>query len=109
MMDRGQDGTGGGATAATFTVPAGHPALPGHFPGAPVVPGVVLLDHVAAAARAGFGLGALVAVPRAKFAAPVLPGQAVRVAFTPRDAQRIGFSCFVEDRLVAAGEMAFAP
>jgi 3-hydroxymyristoyl/3-hydroxydecanoyl-(acyl carrier protein) dehydratase len=31
---------------ATFAVPASHPSLPGHFPGAPVVPGVVVLDLV---------------------------------------------------------------
>jgi 3-hydroxymyristoyl/3-hydroxydecanoyl-(acyl carrier protein) dehydratase len=74
-----------------------------------VVPGVVLLDHVAAAARLAFGVGALRSLPRAKFAAPVLPGQQVRIAFTRRDAQRIGFSCHVGDRLVATGEMAFAP
>jgi 3-hydroxymyristoyl/3-hydroxydecanoyl-(acyl carrier protein) dehydratase len=92
-----------------FVIPPDHPALPGHFPGRPVVPGVVLLDHVATAARAAVGLGALRAFPRAKFATPVLPGQKVRVAFTPRDALRVGFTCFVEDRLVASGEMAFAP
>ena len=29
--------------SATFCIAADHPALPGHFPGAPVVPGVLLL------------------------------------------------------------------
>ena len=28
---------------------ADHPSLPGHFPGAPLVPGVVILDEVIAA------------------------------------------------------------
>jgi 3-hydroxymyristoyl/3-hydroxydecanoyl-(acyl carrier protein) dehydratase len=96
-------------SGARFVIPPDHPALPGHFPGRPLVPGVVLLDRVAQAARAALGLGALSALPRVKFTAPVLPGEEVRVAFTPRAARRIGFACHVRDRLVASGEMAFAP
>lgn len=87
-----------------FTIGLDHPALPGHFPGRPVVPGVVLLDHVIAAARDHFGLGPAIALPRVKFAAPVLPGQRVDVALTRADATRIAFACSVEGRPVATGD-----
>ena len=87
-----------------FTIGPDHPALPGHFPGRPIVPGVVLLDHVIAAARARFGLGPAVALPRVKFAAPVLPGQRVDVALTRRDATHIAFICSVEGRPVVTGD-----
>ena len=43
-----------------FETPADHPRLPGHFPGQPIVPGVVVLDHVLAAIESRHGaLGAL--------------------------------------------------
>src|ERR1051325_2907980 len=36
-------------------VPAHHPAFDGHFPGAPLLPGVVLLDEMLQAVRAESG------------------------------------------------------
>jgi 3-hydroxyacyl-[acyl-carrier-protein] dehydratase len=33
------------ASVTTLRIEPGHPALAGHFPGAPVLPGVVLLDE----------------------------------------------------------------
>lgn len=79
---------GGGATRtdadAVISVPAGHPAFPGHFPGRPVVPGVVLLDLAAEAARRAFGLGPLRRIARAKFVAPVGPDQAVALRLSRR-------------------------
>lgn len=61
-----------------FTVPAGHPCLPGHFPGRPVVPGVVLLDHAAALVAADTGR-ALLGYAAVRFLHPVLPEQEVEV------------------------------
>lgn len=92
-----------------FVIGPDHPALPGHFPGRPVVPGVVLLDRVTAAAREAFGLGPAIGLPRAKFAAPVMPGQRVDAALTRLDATRIAFACSVEGQGVASGELRFAP
>ncbi len=50
-----------------------HPSLPGHFPDRPLVPGVVLLERVAAAWKAlrGEAVGKL----DAKFMQPLRPGE----------------------------------
>jgi hypothetical protein len=53
-----------------------HPALPGHFPGQPVVPGVVLLDHLIEATEAALARPVHVTgLPQVKFLAPLLPGE----------------------------------
>ena len=61
---------------ATLRVPASHPALPGHFPGRPIVPGVVLLQSVLDEAERWLGRELSPrALPQAKFSAPLLPEQ----------------------------------
>lgn len=58
---------------ATLRIDAAHPALAGHFPGNPVVPGVLLLERVAAAWKAW--RGARVGQLDAKFMQPLLPDE----------------------------------
>lgn len=57
---------------AHISVPADHPSLPGHFPGRPIVPGVVLLDLVYATIAAAQPVE-LVAIVSTKFLQAVLP------------------------------------
>lgn len=59
---------------ACIRISAQHPSLPGHFPGQPVVPGVVLLDRIAAAVEEA-GWGAVHRIAAVKFLAPLLPEQ----------------------------------
>lgn len=64
-----------------FSVGADHPSLPGHFPGSPLVPGVILLEQVALALRDWRGQR-LARVADAKFVAPLLPGQQAQVTLS---------------------------
>lgn len=61
-------------TRTTFHIDATHPALPGHFPGNPIVPGVVLLDRLAAAIEAEWKTS-LRRLPQVKFMRPLKPGE----------------------------------
>jgi 3-hydroxyacyl-[acyl-carrier-protein] dehydratase len=56
-----------------LTVEPDASCLDGHFPGRPVIPGVVLLD----AAIAAFGLTGPLRIAQAKFLRPCLPGMAL--------------------------------
>jgi len=62
-----------------FSVPSAHPALPGHFPGHPIVPGALLLDHVLTGVAAALDRPVTV-LQKVKFVAPLLPDESVTVA-----------------------------
>jgi len=65
-------------------IAADHPAFPGHFPGRPIVPGVVLLDEAARALEAALGLGGTCwTLGNAKFLAPVHPGTPLHLRWQP--------------------------
>lgn len=87
-----------------FVIPPDHPSLPGHFPGRPLVPGVVLLDRVVAAIEARDGtLGAL-RLPQVKFMQPLLPGEEARVELDGT-APRWRFRVMRGDAVLASGEV----
>ncbi len=93
--------------AATFTqaccIDAAHPAMPGHFPGQPLVPGVVLLEQVAVALRA-WRQQRMTSVLEAKFIAPLLPAQPARVCLTEMiGSMRVRFEIQRDGMLLARG------
>ena len=90
-----------------FTVPHEHPSLPGHFPGRPVVPGVVVLDRVLEAIEARHGaLGAL-RLPQVKFVQPLLPGESAEIVLDG-EAPRWRFRVTRGVDTIATGEVVLA-
>jgi 3-hydroxyacyl-[acyl-carrier-protein] dehydratase len=91
-----------------LAIAADHPAYAGHFPGAPVLPGVVLLD---AALRAMGGTVGTTSAPdmrgweiaSAKFLSAVRPGEALTLQHETLPNGSIRFSIETVDRTVASG------
>ena len=94
---------------ATGRIDAGHPALPGHFPGQPVVPAVVLLDFTARALGDALGRRVRVtAVPAVKFLSPLLPDQSFTVTLQVDTAARSArFSARTPDAELAQGRLEY--
>lgn len=89
-----------------WTVPADHPAFAGHFPGRPIVPGVVLLDHAIRCAEAMTGRHGLAwQVGNAKFFSPVSPAETLTFTLSPKASGAIAFTVQGSGRDVAAGSL----
>jgi 3-hydroxymyristoyl/3-hydroxydecanoyl-(acyl carrier protein) dehydratase len=88
---------------STWTVPADLPAFAGHFPGRPIVPGVVLLERALA-----FGVAALggdstaCTVAQAKFLRPVGPGETLVFSWQRQASGAVAFEIAAADGPVAS-------
>lgn len=98
----------------SFSIPIDHPSLPGHFPGRPLVPGVILLERVIeAVASECLALGLepprqSLRLPQVKFLHPLLPGETARIELERSAAARWRFRVLRGATLLASGEVSHA-
>jgi 3-hydroxyacyl-[acyl-carrier-protein] dehydratase len=85
-------------------IAADHPAYSGHFPGQPVLPGVVLLDATLHALEsAGIGVSARWDLNSVKFHSAVRPGEALTLQHEMLPNGTVRFAIRTADRSVASG------
>ena len=90
------------------TIPMDHPSIAGHFPGSPVVPGVVMLGEVMAAMRAIVRSDiAFVGLPSVKFVSPWIPGERLTIQLDSEGGHRMVFTCLAGTRLIASGSLEY--
>ena len=85
-------------------IPKTHPCLPGHFPGNPVVPGVVILDEVIRAVTDWQSEWVIKGISSVKFISPLLPGEKFSIQLQIPEKGKLKFQCTVADRKVALGQ-----
>lgn len=88
------------ARSAWLRVASDHPALAGHFPGHPIVPGALLLDealHAIDAAETAWHIANL------KFHRIVRPGEALRLECSMQPGGVLRMELRVDDVLIMSG------
>jgi 3-hydroxyacyl-[acyl-carrier-protein] dehydratase len=90
--------------AITVTISANHPALAGHFPGAPILPGVLLLDETLRALEVDESLATTRwRIGRAKFLEPVRPGETLLLEYERLTNGSVHFTVSSAGHAVAEG------
>ncbi len=100
-----REGREGGEWVRELDVPADLAQLEGHFPGRPLVPGVVQLAWALDAAAAWLGRAPrLTGIETLKFPEPLAPGRCVRVSVScSEDGSRLRFQIRSGERVHAVG------
>ncbi len=98
-----------GETSLSFA--ASHPAFAGHFPGRPIVPGVLLLDAaihaIVQASDGAAGEAATCQVSSAKFLSPVSPDESLTLSWIDSGKGQVRFDISGSGRQVATGVLAW--
>ena len=119
LVDRVTDVKPGASLSAIKNVTINEPFFQGHFPGVPIMPGVMILEAMAQAtgllAFSGlidahkFSMYMLVGIDKARFRGQVLPGDQLQLEIVLKRTMRgIGvFDCkaLVDGKVVAEAEM----
>jgi 3-hydroxyacyl-[acyl-carrier-protein] dehydratase len=124
LIDRVLEHTPGGSITAIKNVTINEPFFQGHFPGKPVMPGVLIVEAMAQAAGVlAFRTAGVeptenstfffVGIDKARFRAPVVPGDqlVLKATFGRRIRTIWTFSteATVDGKVVASAEMMVAP
>jgi 3-hydroxyacyl-[acyl-carrier-protein] dehydratase len=89
-----------------WMVPADHPAFAGHFPGMPILPGVVLLDMALHAVTDAAGIGPEnCEIGSVKFLGPAKPGDALEIRHDFPAGGIIRFDIVTGERKIASGNI----
>jgi 3-hydroxyacyl-[acyl-carrier-protein] dehydratase len=92
------------STVTKLEIPAQHPAFAGHFPGLPLLPGVVLLDEALRALEIAHDLaGCRWQICGTKFLQPVRPGDVLTLEHERAENGTIRFTIRGATQPVAAG------
>ncbi|MEJ2666652.1 MAG: 3-hydroxyacyl-ACP dehydratase FabZ [Deinococcales bacterium] len=111
----------GDAFECIKNVSSGEPYFQGHFPGDPVMPGVLILEALAQAAAVGLSVregnpgdgrpGYLAAIDGAKFRRKVVPGDQLRltgeILLFRRGLCRVAARALVDDEVAAEATLSF--
>ena len=92
--------------ATHWVVPLDHPAFAGHFPGTPILPGVVLLDIAlqAIAETSGIALDTC-EISAIKFLSPVNPGDELTLNHSRLASGTLRFDIVAGERKIASGSI----
>ena len=93
-------------SATHWIVPADHPAFAGHFPGAPILPGVMLLDTALHAIAAATGIALdICEISSVKFLSPASPGEELVIRHMLTTSGTIRFDVAAGMRKIASGSV----